>query len=522
MAQKTISMDLAQQVRQLSIDKVPIKEITRRVGLTRKTVKKYLRAMQLLPSQVEDNSATVVSDKELAVIIYNNDVSPLPGKRIENLIKHFEDAKNELHKPGVKKQMLWAEYLSEYADGYKYSQYCRLFMKFLKNSDPAFHWEYTPGEFIQVDFAGKKLSYIDKRTDEVVWCQVFVGILPFSGLIFCKAVASQKISDFVHCINEMLKYMGGVTKTILCDNLKTAVTRADRFEPVFTEICYRLSDHYNTTFSATRPAKPTDKGMIENAVNIIYTNIYAPFRNETPGSLEDLNGYIRKWLDILNVKPYKGNSESRRDIFERNEKAVLKELPASRFLSKKQKEVTLQRNYYIQLPDNGHYYSAPFEYIGQKLGVYYDERSVEIYFNNERIAIHGRSSTEAKYVRILEHMPANHQHMEETRGWTIEELLRKAGWVGEYTRQTAKRIIHSSIYPEQNYKACNAMIMLQKKYTKQRLENACRRASNVARPTLKLIRNILETGLDKVPELFDEDKTPTPRHGNIRGPKEYK
>ena len=154
--------------------------------------------------------------------------------------------------------------------------------------------------------------------------------------------------------------------------------------------------------------------------------------------------------------------------------------------------------------------------------MYYDERSVEIYCNNERIAIHGRSSTEGKYIRVLEHMPANHQHMEETRGWTIEELLRKAGWVGEHTRQSAKRIIHSSIYPEQNYKACHAMIMLQKKYTKQRLEDACRRASNVARPTLRLIRNILETGLDKVPELFDEDQTQTPRHSNIRGPKEYK
>ena len=129
------------------------------------------------------------------------------------------------------------------------------------------------------------------------------------------AVSSQKTNDFAWCINEMVKYIGGLTKTILCDNLKTAVTKSDRYEPVFTEICYQLCEHYKTTFSATRPAKPTDKGMVENAVNIVYTNIYAPIRNEVPGSLEELNRLIRKRLDILNLKPYKGNSESRRDIF---------------------------------------------------------------------------------------------------------------------------------------------------------------------------------------------------------------
>jgi hypothetical protein len=119
-------------------------------------------------------------------------------------------------------------------------------------------------------------------------------------------------------------------------------------------------------------------------------------------------------------------------------------------------------------------------------------------------------------------MPANHQHMMETQGWTVEELLKRAGWVGEYTRQAADRIVHSSIYPEQNFKACHAMILLQRKYSKERLEAACRRAANVSRPTLKMIRNILEAGLDHQPLLFDENTSPLPGHHNIRGPENYK
>ncbi len=505
MAQKTIDMNLAKQVQQLSNDGVAIKEIVRRVGISRKTVKKYLRMMQLLPPPMEGEPALSVPDSELAAIIYNNDIAPMPGRRIENLVEHFEYAKTERHKPGVNKQILWVEYLNQYSDGYKYSQY----------------WEYTPGEFTQVDFAGTKLSYVNKQTGEVIWCEVFVAILPFSGLIFFMAVPSQKTGDFVHCINEMVKYIGGLTKTFLCDNLKTAVTKSDTHEPVFTEICAQLSTHYNTTFSATRPARPTDKGMVERSVEIVYTNIYAPFRKEVSGSLEELNRHIRKWLDILNLKPYKGNVESRRDIFVREEQAVLKPLPETPFILRKCKRVIVQQNYAIQLPDNKHYYTVPHEHVGHKVLVYFNERSVEVYYNYQRIAVHGRSSTEPKFNRIHEHMPANHQHMVETQGWTVEDLLQRAGCVGEYTKQAAGRILHSSIYPEQNYKACHAMILLQIKYSKHRLEAACKRAANITRPTLKLIRNILANGLDKEKELFDEQDKPIPKHDNVRGHTQY-
>jgi transposase len=323
----------------------------------------------------------------------------------------------------------------------------------------------------------------------------------------------------------MFKYVGGITKTILCDNFKTAVTRADKYEPVFTELCYQLSEHYHTTFSATRPAEPTDKAMVEKAVNIIYTNIYAPLRNEVFHSIESLNHHIRWHLDVLNQKPYKNSTESRMDIFVRQELPVLKALPEEPYRIKKGKQVTVQQNYAIRLPDNQHYYTVPYQYVGCKVWVSYDARTVEVYYRNERIAFHVRSSDEPKFNRIHEHMPSSHQHMVEQQGWTVEQLLQKAGWVGQYTRQAADRILHGSIWPEQNYKTCHALIRLQDKYGKDRLEAACRRASNVPRPTLRMIRNILQTGLDKQPLLFDEDQNEPkqlPDHNNIRGSGNYR
>jgi transposase len=304
--------------------------------------------------------------------------------------------------------------------------------------------------------------------------------------------------------------------------MKTAVSRADRYEPVFTELCAQLSSHYNTTFSATRPAEPRDKAMVEGAVNIIYHHIYAPMRKEVPGSLEELNRNIRHWLDTLNAKPYKGTRDSRLDIFIREEKALLKTLPDTPYIIKKSKQVTVQRNYAIQLPDNKHYYTVPYEHVGHQVLVCYDNRTVEVYYHHERIAFHVRNSTEPTFNRIKEHMPPHHRHMLDMQGWTVEKLLQRASWVGAYTRQTTDRLLHSSIYPEQNYKACNALLLLQNKYTKQRLEAACRRSSNIIRPTLHLIRNILKAGLDSQPLLFDKEEKSLPRHPNIRGSQHYR
>lgn len=72
------------------------------------------------------------------------------------------------------------------------------------------HLEHTCGEETMIDFAGKKLHYVDPDTNEIIECNVFVAVLPYSGLIFCKAVHTQNTFDFVDCLNAMLIYYGGV------------------------------------------------------------------------------------------------------------------------------------------------------------------------------------------------------------------------------------------------------------------------------------------------------------------------
>lgn len=517
-------MSQVKQVHQLWMDGVKIKEIARRTQISRKTVKKYLRLLKVRADGAELPQESEITDKQLATAVYRDTSVKVVDERHESLFAHFKKVEAELSKTGVTKKILWEEYKEKYPEGFKYSQYCNLFRQYIKNNDAVFHCDYRKGEFIQADFAGKKLSYVDRVTGELVQCEVFVSILPFSGLIFCMAVLSQKIPDFATCIVSMLKYFGGVSLTILVDNFRTAVKKSDKYEPCFTDMCYQLSDHYNTTFSATRPYSPRDKAMVEQAVNIVYHQVYAPLRNEVFYSLESLNYHVRSKLDQLNLKPYKDTSESRREIFDRDEKSSLKPLPEVPYELLRIRKVTVYPDYSIRLPDNKHYYTVPYRYVGKKLVAYYNSHIVEIYHHQDRVATHIRKTDEPKFNRIAEHMPENHKAVVTMRGWTVEHFTSRASQVGAYTVQVVTKMANSSIFPEQHFKACNALLHLQDVYGRDRLEAACKRGSIVPRPTLELIRNILKSGQDKQPLLFEdaEGEKPSPAHENIRGKDYYK
>ena len=511
MSQKPIVMEQLKQILQLKNDGIAIREMARRIGISRNSVRKYLALL----NGANENP----TNRELADTAYNNDQLEHNTQRLQQLTHHFTCAGSELSKTGVTRHLLWQEYLEQHPDGYGYSQYCYHLNQYLKQSDVSMHLEYQPGDMIMVDFAGKKQHYVDVQTGGRIECHVFVAILPYSGLIFCKAVHTQQTADFIDCINAMLRYYAGVPATILCDNLKTAVNRPSRYEPVFTDMCYQLSEHYQTTFSATRPYSPRDKAMVEGAVRIVYAHVYATLRNQEFTSLQLLNDVMQQQLYLLNNKPYKKTAYSRWYFYDEQEHCLLRPLPSEPFWPKKVVTLTVQRNYHVQLTEDHLYYSVPYQYVGKKVKVLYDSRVVEVYFDTNRIALHIRKPHCKAYTTLAEHMPPHHQRMQQIKGWNKDDLLAQAARIGTAALQAATLMLENSIYIEQNYKACFGMLMLQKKYTTPRLEAACSRALQGSRVNYTMIKNILERGLDKQLPLTGEQIIPP--HDNIRGKDHY-
>lgn len=143
-------MEYLKQILQLQADGVGIREIARRIGVSRNSVRKYL--LLLNTSSKADSAA---NDAALVQAAYTNDQLYHDTDRLQQLIYHFDYVKKELSRTGVTRLLLWKEYITEHPDGYVYSHYCYHLNHYLKNQDVSMHLEYNSGDMMMIDFAGK-------------------------------------------------------------------------------------------------------------------------------------------------------------------------------------------------------------------------------------------------------------------------------------------------------------------------------------------------------------------------------
>src|SRR5690606_3126566 len=250
--------------------------------------------------------------------------------------------------------------------------------------NPVMHLDHKAGDKVYIDFAGKKLQIVDTDSAELRDMEVFVAILGASQLTYVEAVAGQGKEDLIGACENALHYFGGVPSAIVPDNLKAAVTRSNRYEPTLNETFADFAEHYQTSVLPARAHRPRDKALVEGAVKIIYTRIYAPLRKNTYHSLEELNTAIWECLEHHNDGPLKGRNYSRRLQFEEVERETLGPLPVARYEFKKLHYATVMKNGHICLGADRHYYSVPYRFIGRKAKMLYSRHRVEVFYHYER------------------------------------------------------------------------------------------------------------------------------------------
>lgn len=514
MANKTIRMTILRQIIRLKAEKHSQRAITRYLGIARNTIAKYLGLIQA--SGLDCTELLGLSDEDLEELFSTDPKGPVRQDSFEKLESKFPYFETELKKVGVTKLMLWSEYKTENPNGYGYSQFNHYFKQWLKGKDISMHFEHKVGDKVFVDFTGKRLEIVDRETGEIKQVQVFVAILGASQLTYVQATYSQRKEDFLGALENAFTYFGGIPKAIVIDNLKSGVSKSDRYEPEINETFLDFAVHYNTTVLPTRAAKPRDKALVESAVTIVYRRIFAPLRNQVFQSLEELNQAIRIQLDAHNDTPFQGKDHSRRDTFNQIEKEVLYPLPPSRYEFKQFKVLTVQKNAHIFLHEDKHYYSVPYKYTGEKVKVAYSSSVVEIYYNNTRLAFHSRDRSPYKYTTVKNHMPSAHQFVSE---WNPEKFIAWAESIGKSTAQLIRGILDTKSHPEQAYKSCVGILSYAKKVGYIRLENACQRALEYNAYNYKTVKRILDNGMESIE--LNEPQFNLPFHQNIRGSNYY-
>lgn len=516
MANNTISMSKIRQILRMYSQGRSKLSIAVQADVSRNTAKRYFSAFDASGCTFEQINA--LNDKELEDF-FGKGRERRPDSRLQALQRCFPNMDKELKRTGVTRLMLWEAYLREFPKGFQYTQFCFYYNQWKSRVNPVMHLDHKAGDKLFVDFAGQKLSFVDPETGEEIQAEVFVAILGASQLTYVEAVASQQKEDFISACENTLHYIGGVPAAIVPDNLKAAVTKSNRYEPTLNETFADFADHYGTAILPTRAYRPRDKALVEGAVKIVYSRIYAPLRRHVYHSLKELNEAILVALESHNTQLLKGRNYSRRLQFEEIEREALNPLPVLRYEFKKQNHATVMKNGHVSFGPDKHYYSVPFRFIGKKVKILYSRSSVEIFYHYERIAMHRRAHSPYSYTTDRDHMATSHRFVTE---WTPERFLEWATSIDEDVRLYILKVLDRRQHPEQAYKSCMGILGFAKKAGEKRLINACRRALGFGIYSYRTIQTILERNLDQYGESLFADELPMPSHDNIRGGDYYK
>ena len=241
----------------------------------------------------------------------------------------YSSVNSEMSRKNMTLVFLWGRYKNQcIADGsqfYSYRQFCAKYSEWLEANNETMHFNTVAGEKIEVDFAGKTFKQVDKLTGEVTTIVVFVAVLPYSQYIYAEGMLSTKEPEWITVNNHMLRFFGGVTPLVICDNCKQAVVaNKDWIEPDLNKDYAEWADHNGTVIMPAKVRKPRYKSSVENSVGILEKGFFHELEDMIFFSIEDFNSILREKLDDLNEKELKGKTYSRYDrwLEERRETGV--------------------------------------------------------------------------------------------------------------------------------------------------------------------------------------------------------
>ena len=498
-----------------------VSKIGRLMHMSRNTVRDYRDKFVLTGMSYE--RLLDCHDAELLLLIKQRPPSlpDLNEKRLKDITPLLPYFQAELRKTGVTKQLLWQEYLRDFPDGYRYTRFCHFLSEAEKQGDAVMRMLHMPGEILEVDFAGDKLHYVDRETGEMVACEVLVCAMPYSHFMHAVALPSQRQEDFISGLAKAMQYLGAVPHAVKCDNLKSAVLRPDRYTPEFTEAMEYFAAHYGTTAMAARVAKPRDKARVESAVNICYLRIYAPLRHRTFYSLAELNHAVAQQLEIHNNQLLQGKEYSRRQRYMQDELPQMKALPPEAYSIRRSTWSKVNKGYHVIIGEDHHSYSVPYRYMGKRLKIIYTTDEVEVYDDQQRVALHKRSYRKYGYTTVKEHMPANHQAMLDIRGYNGTDFREEAKSIGIAAEKVVASMISRAHYVQHTYALWQAFKRMKRNYGASRLEAACQRLCHLEQVTCSALENVLKNGLDKQADQPQPGMQLYTTHENIRGPQAY-
>jgi len=363
----------------------------------------------------------------------------------------------------------------------------------VRADDVAIPVDTLPGQVAQVDFGavGKLWDPKEKRLRKAY---VFLMVLGHSRHAFARIVFDQKVETWLVLHVAAFEWFGGVPETIVPDNLKAAVVRAAfdvRSEPVLNRSYRELARHFGFKIDPTPPYSPQKKGKVESGIRFVKGNFMATVGDER--DIEALNRMLERWVVEVAGKRIHGTTHRRPlEVFEAEERAVLLPLPVQRWEPVSWREPTAHRDCCVLVEKAR--YSVPWRLIGKKLLARVTSKSVEVYWEDARVATHDRVPPGGKSINPAHLPPERGEYRIRERGYWVERAEALGADVHEYVQE----VFGSDDVLNQLTKVM-AIVRHLETFPPERANAACRRASFFGCYGYGSIKEILRKGLDLEP-----------------------
>lgn len=382
----------------------PIRRIARKLGLDRKTVRRYLR-------QAGASSATASASKSPTISTPGSAAGSQPKSPIstagslepqESATAVVEAPRSEPGRPGwcdehaeligaklatgLTAQRIYQDLVAEVGFAGSY-QSVKRYVRRLRQAQPDRVWrvEVEPGEEAQVDF-GTGAWVIDPDTGSRRRPWVLRVILSFSRKAYSEAFYGQSTELFIRGLENAWRAFGGVSRTLNLDNLKAGVLRPDWADPELNPKLAAFARHYGFAILPCLPKTPEHKGKIENGIGYLKKNA---LHGRSFASLAAHNQHLRDWEANVADRRIHGTTRQQVSVRFAQEQRALLPLPPNLFPVFHEARRQVHRDSFVEVERA--YYAVPPEYIQRTVWARWDTREVRVFNERwEQIALHRR------------------------------------------------------------------------------------------------------------------------------------
>jgi len=341
---------------------------------------------------------------------------------------------------------------------------------------------HSAGEALILDW-GKLRSVVDPDSDrrQVLW--MFVGVLGFSRYLMARLVWRMDAGTTLEALESMFRQMGGVPGKITIDNPKCIALEASRYEPLLNPVAERFAAHYGVLIEALPPRDPEKKGKIERLIPYV-RRLYEAHADTWDG-IEESQHYLDRKLVLANERRHGTTLRRPRELFLEQEVQALRPLPAVAYTIEQFHEGIVRKDGHIRFQNK--YYSVDEEHIGQSVVVLGSSKLVSIYSGGKLLEVHERITDphQAKSTKP-QHLKPWERAMEDRSVYR-----RRAAALGPHVEQMVLGLLELGRGFIDTRKIWG-ILSLDKRYSAQRIDQACRRALELERLSYRTVKSLLE------------------------------